>query len=93
MSWDKTFREPIALPDGRALVSLRDAGRFISALPATEVQAQEWQTAIHVLIEAADHAGPVSFARLGMAQALDRRVEKAFDPSRKRAHWRNAGGR
>ncbi|CAN5423171.1 hypothetical protein BH11PSE4_BH11PSE4_09850 [soil metagenome] len=90
MSWDKTFREPIELPDGRLLVSLRDAGSYITALPATEIQAREWQTAMHVLIEAADYAGPVSFARLGMAQALDRRAEKVFDPSRKRAHWRNS---
>jgi hypothetical protein len=93
MSWDKTFREPIALPDGTALVSLRDAGSYITALPATEYEAREWQTAMHVLIEAADHAGPVSFARLGVAQALDRRAEKLFDPSRKRPHWRSAGAR
>ena len=73
MSWDKTFREPIALPDGHALFSLRDAGQYIGALPADEYQAKEWQTAMHVLIEAADHAGPVSFARLGVTQALDRR--------------------
>lgn len=75
MSWDKSFREPIELPDGNALVSLRDASSYITRLPKTEHDAREWQAALHCLIEAADHGGPVSFARLGVAQALRRREE------------------
>ena len=85
--WDRRFREPIALPDGGALVSLRDAGTYITQLPQAEHDALEWQTAMHVLIEAADHGGPVSFARLGVSQALHRGEEKIYDSSRKNAHW------
>ena len=87
MSWDKQFREPIEAPGGEVLVSLRDAGAYITALPQNEHEAREWQTAMHCLIEAADHGGPVSFARLGVAQALHRNVPKVFDPTRKDPHW------
>ena len=90
MSWHKQFREPIEVPDGDVLVSLRDAGAYITRLPAAEHEAVEWQTAMHCLIEAADHGGPVSFARLGVAQALNRRVQKVYDPSRKQPHWRQS---
>lgn len=88
--WDRQFREPIELPDGNVLVSLRDAGSYITKLPKSEYDAKEWQTAMHVLIEAADHGGPVSFARLGMAQALHRHDVKVFDPSHSRSNWRRA---
>jgi hypothetical protein len=87
--WDKRFRQPIETPDGALLVSLRDAGTYITRLPKAEHEAQEWQTAMHVLIAAADHGGPVSFARLGVAQALGRGEEKVYDSSRKQ-HWRKA---
>ncbi len=88
MSWDKQFREPIELTDGSVLVSLRDAGTYITKLPPAEHDAREWQTAMHCLIEAADFGGPVSFARLGVAQALHRHEEKSYDPARKRPRWR-----
>jgi hypothetical protein len=89
VSWDKQFREPIDLPDGNSLVSLRDAGTYITQLPPGEHDAREWQTAMHCLIEAADHGGPVMFARLGVAQALHRHEEKVYDASRKN-NWRKA---
>ncbi len=88
MSWDRRFSEPIVLPDGGSLVSLRDAGTYITRLPPDEYDAREWQTAMHCLIEAADYGGPVSFARLGVAQALHRQEEKVFDAARKQPPWR-----
>lgn len=88
-SWDRKFRDPIETPDGEVLVSLRDAGTYITRLPKAEHDAREWQTAMHVLIEAADHGGPVSFARLGIAQALHRGEQKIYDPARKQ-NWRKA---
>ena len=87
MSWDKQFREPIELPEGGAMVSLRDAGAYIAQLPKSEGEAREWQTAMHCLIDAADFGGPVSFAQLGVAQAL-RRHKKDVDPMRKPSEWR-----
>ncbi|UZE51508.1 hypothetical protein ONR75_13415 [Rhodopseudomonas sp. P2A-2r] len=93
MSWDLRFSEPIALANGQQLCTLRDAGTYITSLSPADHEAREWQTAMHVLIEAADHAGPVSFARLGVAQALHRHEEKVFDPSRKQPRWRKAASR
>jgi hypothetical protein len=90
MAWDKQFREPIEAPGGEMLASLRDAGAYITRLPAAEHAAKEWQTAMNCLIEAADHGGPVSFARLGVAQALHRHDEKVYDPARKQPHWRRS---
>ena len=87
MSWDQQFQEPIEVPGGNALLSLRDAGAYITRLPSAEHEALEWQTAMHCLIEAADRGGPVSFARIGMAQALHRHAPKVFDPARKDPHW------
>jgi len=40
MSWDKQFREPIKAPGGEVLVSLRDAGAYITALPQDEHEAR-----------------------------------------------------
>jgi hypothetical protein len=87
VSWDAAFAEPVELPDGGRLMSLRDAGRYIARLPKSEHDAREWQTAMHCLIEAADYGGPVAFARLGVAQALHRHEEKVYDPSRKQPRW------
>jgi hypothetical protein len=36
VSWDQQFFDPIKLPDGRKLVTLRDVAEFISALPEAE---------------------------------------------------------
>lgn len=33
------------------------------------------------------HNGPTMFARIGMMKALNRNVERAFNPSRKETHW------
>ena len=32
--------------------------------------------------------GPTMFARIGMMKALNRHVQRVFDPSRKEKHWR-----
>ncbi len=87
MSWDQRFSEPIAVPRGKALATLRDAGNYISKLPKAEHEAEEWQTAAQCLMQAADSSGPIEFARMGMLQALNRHVERVFDTSRKEHHW------
>ncbi len=35
----------------------------------------------------AEHDGPTMFARIGVMRALNRHVERVFDPSRKDHHW------
>jgi hypothetical protein len=37
---------------------------------------------------AAEDRGPLMHARIGMLRALNRHVERAFDPSRKDTQWR-----
>jgi hypothetical protein len=34
-----------------------------------------------------DHNGPTMMARIGMMQALNRNVERVFNPDRKDTHW------
>jgi len=35
----------------------------------------------------ADRGGATMFARIGVLRALNRHVERVFDPSRKEKHW------
>ncbi len=39
------------------------------------------------MTNAAEHGGPVEFARIATLQALNRRVERTFNPARKDPHW------
>jgi len=39
------------------------------------------------LLLVAEHDGPTMFARIGVMRALNRHVERVFDPSRKDKHW------
>ena len=81
--WARDFDEPIALPDGRALRTLRDAGDYITKLPKGEHAAPEWQAAMEALILVAELGGPTMFARIGIMRALNRHVERVFNPDRK----------
>jgi hypothetical protein len=47
----------------------------------------EWQAAMQALLLVAEHDGPTMFARIGVMRALNRRVERVFDPSHKEKHW------
>ena len=88
MSWDALFDEPIRLPSGKLLTTLRDAGEYIASLP-DKIHAQpKWQTAMSVLIAAAE-GGPTMFARIGLMQAIMPGVEPVYDTKRKVA-WRKA---
>jgi len=87
MGWDQKFDEPIPLPKGKPLVTLRDAALYITKLPKAEHDAEEWQAAMQALLLVAEHDGPTMFARIGMMRGLNRRVERAFNPARKNV-WR-----
>jgi hypothetical protein len=89
MSWDLRFSEPIAVPHGKPLVTLHDAGDYITQLPADQHDHPAWQAAMHVLIQAADHGGPIEFARLGMVQALWPKPEPVYRAASKEPKWRN----
>ncbi len=85
--WKRRFDEPIPLPRGRQLVTLEDAGAYITRLPKAEHDAEEWQAAMQTPLLVAEHDGPTMFARIGVMRALNRHVERVFDPSRKDHHW------
>jgi mRNA-degrading endonuclease HigB of HigAB toxin-antitoxin module len=46
MSWARHFDEPIPLPRGRRLVTLKDAANYIQKLPKAEQDLDEWQAAV-----------------------------------------------
>jgi hypothetical protein len=60
---DQTFFDPIVLPNGKKLITLRDAAENIIELPRAE---HECQVAIEALLLAAEHDGPPMFARIGV---------------------------
>ncbi len=87
MGWMTPFDDPIPLPRGRQLVTLEDAGNCITRLPKAEHEAKEWQAAMEALILVATSGGPTMFARIGVMRALNRHVERLFNPERKEHHW------
>ena len=74
---------PIPLPDGRQLVTLRDAGNYITELPKAEHDAEEWQAAAEALILVAESGGPTMFAWIGIMRALNRHHVREFNPKHK----------
>jgi hypothetical protein len=87
MPWSAPFDEPIELPKGRKLVTLKDAAAYIMKLPKAEHSTPEWQAAMEALILVADLGGPTMFARIGIMRALNRQRERMFNPGRKDHHW------
>jgi hypothetical protein len=92
--WSRKFNEPVPLAPrgkgarrGQQLVTLKDAGTYITKLPKAEHEAAEWQAAMEALILVATLGGPTMFARIGIMRALNRRVERAFNLDRKDTRW------
>ncbi len=72
MPWSTPFDDPVPLPGGRKLRTLREAADYITALPEDEQHEARWQTAIENLINAAETGGGwLMFARIGMLRALN----------------------
>ena len=44
--WQRKFEDPIPLPKGRQLVTLKDAADYIMKLPKKQSDLPEWQAAI-----------------------------------------------
>jgi hypothetical protein len=85
--WQRTFEEPIPLPKGRQLVTLKDAADLITGLPNKEAAAPEWQAAIEALLLVAETGGPTMLARIGVMKALNRGHVREFTESEKKHHW------
>jgi hypothetical protein len=88
VSWSRKFSEPIELPNGKKLITLRDAIAWLAkSVLGSEHDAQEVQTAAHCVTEAAESNGPMVFARIATLQAINRHKPREFTPSRKPHHW------
>jgi hypothetical protein len=85
--WKRPFEEPISLPRGRQLITLEDAGNYITKLSKAEHEAPEWQAAMEALMFVARLNGPTMMARIGVMRALNWRVERVFNPDLKHHHW------
>ena len=75
------------MPRGRYLVTLEDAGNYITKLSKAEHEAPEWQAAMEGLILVVTLGGPTMFARIGVMRALNRGHVREFNPDRKEHHW------
>ena len=73
------------MPDGRQLLTLKDAADYITKLSKKESALPEWQTAIEALMLCS--RGDTMLARIGVMKALNRHVERVFNPERKETHW------
>jgi hypothetical protein len=72
VAWDQTFFDPIVLPSGKKLITLRDAAEYITELPKAEHDADQWQAAMQARLLVAEHDGPTMFARIGIMRTLNR---------------------
>jgi hypothetical protein len=86
LSWSTPFSEPIEQPNGRKLVTLKDAATYITGLPKKESALPEWQTAIEVLMLCSRGGDPM-MAKIGVMKALHRGVVREFRTDRKETHW------
>ena len=55
--WSRTFADPIILPNGCELHTLRDAGNYIASLPKREHDKPAWLTAIRSLMLVVENGG------------------------------------
>jgi hypothetical protein len=85
--WKRPFEDPVPLPRGRALVTLKDGADYIMKLPKAEQNLDEWQVAVARQIGAAEGRDFMMHARIGMLRALNRNVERVFNPDRKDTQW------
>jgi len=65
---------------------LKHAADYITKLPKSESDLPEWQTAIEMLCS---RSGDPMLARIGVMNALNRGVERVFNPDRKDTRWGN----
>ena len=67
--WSRHFDDPILLPRGRKLFTLRDAAEYITKLPKAEHDTQEWQAAMEALLLVARVQPRPERPALGKAEA------------------------
>lgn len=84
MSWSRRFEDPIKLPSGKTLRTLRDAADYIQKLPAKEAEKRHWQTAIRELLISAERGGIILLAQWAMLQAIHHDDPEPEKPRRRK---------
>jgi len=82
--WQRCFEDPILLPDGQSLHTLRDAADYITGLPKEQSDLAQWQIEALMLCS---RGGDPMLARIAFMKALNRNVVLAFNPDAKKHHW------
>jgi hypothetical protein len=86
--WDSRFAEPIEVPGGAKLASLREAiAHLVNTVPASERRMTVVLTAAELITSAAEHGGPIEFARIATLRAINRHNVRVPNPSRKDHDW------
>jgi hypothetical protein len=81
VSWDSRFAEPIEMPSGVKLASLRDAiVHLVNTVPSSERGTPVILTAAELITSAAERGGPIEFARIATLRALNRHMARVLDP-------------
>jgi hypothetical protein len=81
VSWDSRFPEPIELPCGAKLASLREAiVHLVNTVPSSERGTPVVLTAAELITSAAERGTPIEFARIATLRALNRHVECVLNP-------------
>lgn len=86
--WSRRFEDPIELPDGTKLATLKQAVAYLARIvPKAEREHPAVTVAADHLIRAAEQNYPMLFARLATLQAIHRNSERVFNPDRKEHRW------
>ena len=86
MPWSTRFEDPIILPDGRKLLTLKDAADYVTKLPKEQSDLAQWQVAIEALMLCSRGGDPM-LARIAFMKALNRNVVLEFNPDAKKHQW------
>jgi hypothetical protein len=81
--WDSRFAQPIELPGGVKLASLREAIlHLVNTVPSFERSLPVVLTAAEMITSAAERGGPIEFARIATLRAVNRHAVREFNPGR-----------
>ena len=80
----KRFYDPIVLPDGRKLLTLRDAAEYITELPKAKQGKAEWLIAREALLLIAERDGPEMLARIAVMKAVNRHAARETPAPRRK---------
>jgi len=88
-AWARPFDDPVLLPGGRAIVTLRDAGDYISSLPKAEQDLKEWQAAVEAMLLVVELNGPTMMRASAHESIEPEAVWGSLSPyGRQAAEWR-----